>query len=195
MNGRLSGAEKISRARYASYLLEKLLQHRKCDRSRQEQPAGSRRVGAFYFSYRVPLLRNWLTIYSDSEAHDDVSPISAPRRASIRPGLDLSDVPGIAKLDVRVEAVSTDPPSSRSNGGQFNYYEDIQRRVLTTWRFSAIGLVREAKGGQGWITYHLSGNEWVQVDVQIKRRPEAHSRGDNAERYQLSSSQAIGKES
>ena len=55
------------------------------------------RFGAFDFTYRLPFLRNWLTLYSDSEVHDDVSPIDAPRRASIRPGLYLSHVPGIPK--------------------------------------------------------------------------------------------------
>ncbi len=52
------------------------------------------RFGAFDFTYRLPFLRNWLTLYSDSEVHDDVSPIDAPRRAAIRPGLYLSHVPG-----------------------------------------------------------------------------------------------------
>jgi hypothetical protein len=28
---------------------------------------------------------------------------------------------------------------------------------------------REDKGGQGWITYHLSGNEWLQVGVRNQK--------------------------
>jgi hypothetical protein len=28
---------------------------------------------------------------------------------------------------------------------------------------------REAKGGQAWITYHLSGNEWLQVGVRNQK--------------------------
>jgi hypothetical protein len=130
------------------------------------------RFGAFDFSYRLPFVRNWLTVYSDTEAHDDVSPISAPQRAAYRPGLYLCHLPGVSKLDVRVEAVSTDPPSTRSVGGQFNYFEGIQRQGYTNngvlfgdW----IG--REAKGGQGWITYHLSGNEWLQVGVRNQKTP------------------------
>lgn len=130
------------------------------------------RFSAFYFSYRLPLLRNWLTLYSDSEAHDDVFPISAPRRASIRPGLYLSHVPGMAKLDVRAEAVSTDPPSSRSTKGQFNYYEDIQRQGYTNnGQISGDWIGREAKGGQAWITYHLSGNEYIQVAARNQKTP------------------------
>src|SRR6267154_3687805 len=44
------------------------------------------RFGAFDFSYRLPFVRKYLTLYTDAFAHDDVSPVSAPRRAAIRPG-------------------------------------------------------------------------------------------------------------
>lgn len=128
------------------------------------------RFGAFDFSYRLPFLRNWLTLYSDSEVHDDVSPIDAPRRASWRPGIYLSHVPGVPKLDLRVEAVSTDPPVSTSNGGHFMYYEAIQRQGYTN-RGELFGdwNGREDKGGQAWITYHLSGNEWVQLGLRDQK--------------------------
>ena len=128
------------------------------------------RFGAFDFSYRLPFVRNWLTLYSDSEVHDDVSPIDAPRRASWRPGLYLSHVPGIPKLDIRVEAASTDPPVSTSNGGHFMYYEAIQRQGYTNnGQLFGDWIGREDKGGQGWITYHLSGNEWIQVGVRNQK--------------------------
>jgi hypothetical protein len=128
------------------------------------------RFGSFDFSYRLPFVRNWLTLYADSEAHDDVSPISAPRRAGYRPGLYLSHVPGVPKLDLRVEGISTDPPTSRSVGGQFNYYEGIQKQGYTN-KGAIIGdwIGREAKGGQGWITWHLSGDEWCQVGVRNQK--------------------------
>jgi hypothetical protein len=128
------------------------------------------RFGAFDFSYRLPFVRNWLTLYSDSEVHDDVSPIDAPRRASWRPGLYLSHVPGIPKLDVRVEAASTDPPVSTSDGGHFMYYEGVQRQGYTNnGQLFGDWIGREDKGGQGWITYHLSGNEWIQVGVRNQK--------------------------
>ena len=128
------------------------------------------RFGAFDFSYRLPFVRNWLTLYSDSEVHDDVSPIDAPRRASWRPGIYLSHVPFIPKLDVRVEAASTDPPVSTSHGGQFMYYEAIQRQGYTNnGQLFGDWIGREDKGGQGWITYHLSGNEWIQVGVRNQK--------------------------
>jgi hypothetical protein len=130
------------------------------------------RFGSFDFSYRLPFVRNWLTLYTDSEIHDDMSPIDAPHRASWRPGIYLSHVPGIPKLDLRVEAATTDP--SNSNGaslyGHFMYYEEIQKQGYTNQGLlfgDWIG--REDKGGQGWVTYHLSGNEWFQVGLRNQK--------------------------
>jgi len=79
------------------------------------------RFGAFDFSYRLPFVRKWLTLYADSEVHDDVSPADAPRRAAYRPGLYLSHVPGVPRLDLRVEAAPLTrptrqwPPGSTAN--------------------------------------------------------------------------------
>jgi hypothetical protein len=128
------------------------------------------RFGSFNFSYRLPFLRNWLTLYTDSEVHDDVSPIDAPRRASWRPGFYLSQVPGVPKLDIRAEAVYTDPPITNSNGGYLMYFEVVQREGYTN-KGVLFGdwIGREDKGGQAWITYHLSGNEWIQAGVRNQK--------------------------
>lgn len=128
------------------------------------------RFAAFDFSWRLPYLANWLTLYSDSEAHDDLSPIDAPRRAAVRPGIYLSHVPGVPKLDVRVEGVSTDPPTNRSTGGAFMYYEGIEKQGYTNQgQLFGDWIGREDKGGQAWITYHLSGNEWLQVSARNQK--------------------------
>ena len=128
------------------------------------------RFGAFDFTWRLPYVRKWLTLYTDSEAHDDVSPIDAPRRAAVRPGLFLSHVPGAPKIDVRVEGVSTDPPTSRSNSGIFMYYEGIEKQGYTNQgQLFGDWIGREDKGGQAWITYHLSGNEWIQAGFRHQK--------------------------
>ncbi len=128
------------------------------------------RFGSFDFNYRLPYLRHWLTLYTDGEVHDDVSPIDAPRRAAWRPGLYLSHVPGVPKLDVRAEAVTIDPPISTSISGRFMYWESVQVQGYTNnGQIFGDWIGREAKGGQGWITYHLSGNEWIQVGVRNQK--------------------------
>lgn len=125
------------------------------------------RFGAFDVSYRLPFVRNWLTFYTDSDAHDDVSPISAPRRAAFRTGLYLSHVPAVPKLDLRVEAGMDDQSTSRSVGGTFTYYETLQPQGYTNkGQIFGDWMGREAKGGQAWMTYHLSGNELIQVSYR-----------------------------
>jgi hypothetical protein len=128
------------------------------------------RFGAFDFSYRLPLMRKWLTFYTDSEAHDEVSPPDSPRRSSYRPGLYLSHVPGIPKLDLRAEAANTDPSTRDSGSGRFEYWEGVQRQGYTN-KGVLFGdwIGREDKGGQAWATYHLSGNEWIQASLRTQK--------------------------
>jgi hypothetical protein len=128
------------------------------------------RFSAFDFSYRLPFVRKWLTFYTDSEAHDEVSPADAPRRSSYRPGLYLSHFPGVSKLDLRVEAANTDPSTSDSQGGRFEYWEGIQRQGYTNnGQLFGDWIGREDKGGQAWLTYHLSGNEWIEVGARHQK--------------------------
>ncbi len=125
------------------------------------------RHASFDFSYKVPGLRRWLTLYSDSVVHDDVSPVSAPRRSAINPGFYLSHLPKLPKMDLRVEAVSTDPPVTRSLGGKFFYWEGIYRDAYTnhgTLLGSWIG--REAKGAQAWLTYWLAPASTIQFQYR-----------------------------
>jgi hypothetical protein len=128
------------------------------------------RFGAFDFTWRLPFVQKWLTLYSDSEVHDDLSPIDAPRHASVRPGLYLSHVPGLPRLDVRVEGATTDPPTSRSQRGQYMYWEGIEKQGYTNQgQLFGDWVGREDKGGQAWVTYHLSGNEWIQVGARNQK--------------------------
>ncbi|WP_263384287.1 capsule assembly Wzi family protein [Granulicella arctica] len=130
------------------------------------------RFSSFNFSYRLPLLRNYATFYADSETHDDVLPISAPRRAGYRTGLYISHFPVIKKLDLRAEAVSTDCSTLACTQGGAQYTETVQRQAYTN-KGLLLGdwIGREAKGGQAWVTYHLSGNEWVQFSYLNKKTP------------------------
>jgi hypothetical protein len=130
------------------------------------------RFSAFNFSWRLPFVHHYVTLYTDSICHDDVTPISAPRRAAYRPGIYLAKFPFLPKLDLRVEGVSTDTSTLTSINGTFNYYESIQKQGYTNKGFIMGDWIgREAKGGQAWLTWHLSGNEWVQLEYLNKKTP------------------------
>jgi hypothetical protein len=130
------------------------------------------RYGTFDFNYRLPFLRNWVTLYSDGLVHDDVSPVSAPRRAGVHPGIYLAQFPGLHQLDLRVEGASTAPVSHASasgvpiNHGQFLYWEVIQRQGPTNEGFLPDWVGRQGKGGQAWLTYHLSPQEDIQFSYR-----------------------------
>jgi hypothetical protein len=136
------------------------------EKNSREDPGA--RFGTFDFSWRLPFLSRRLTLYSDSLVHDDVSPVDAPRHAAVRPGLYLSQVPGIPRFDVRVEGVSTDPYSSHTVApGGYLYWENVQVQGYTNKGVilgDATG--RQGKGGQAWLTYHLSPREMVQASYR-----------------------------
>lgn len=121
------------------------------------------RKGGFDFRYRVPGLRKWLTLYSDSYCDDDPSPLAAPRRAAVSPGLYLTHVPGIPRLDLRVEAASTTPMSG-DHGGQFIYYNNQYRSGNTNYGVllgNSVG--RDARTIQGWSTYWFSARNKIEA--------------------------------
>lgn len=134
---------------------------------KQSRDDPGERFGTFDFSWRLPFLSHWLTLYADSLVHDDVSPVDAPRHAAVRPGLYLSELPKLPRIDLRVEGVTTDPPTARSTQGQYLYAEYIQTQGYTNKGFimgDAIG--REGKGGQAWVGYHLSPHEVVEASYR-----------------------------
>jgi len=130
------------------------------------------RYSDFSFSWRLPFLRHYVTLYTDSISHDDVSPVSAPRRAAYRPGIYISQFPGLHKLDLRVEGANTDVSTTISTNGTAEYYEGVQVQGYTNKGYIMGDWIgRQAKGGQAWLTYHLDGNQWIQLSYLEKKTP------------------------
>jgi membrane-associated phospholipid phosphatase len=114
---------------------------------------GDRRA-TFDFSYRVPHLRKWLTVYADSFVEDEISPLGSTR-PSMRMGMHLPQVPKLPKLELRMEGLYTDVPGQKPTGflywnGHYLSGYTNDGNLLGSW----IG--REGRGGQAWATYWLS---------------------------------------
>lgn len=123
---------------------------------------GDRKAG-FDFRYRVPGLRNWLTIYSDSYSDDDPSPLAAPRRAAIDPGIYLTHVPGIPRLDFRVEAPGT-TPFNGDHGGQFIYYNNQYHMSNTNYGYllgNPTG--RDGRSIEAWSRYWFNSRDKIEA--------------------------------
>ena len=140
-----------------------------------------KRTGGFDFSYRIPFVRNWLSLYTDSISTDDPSPIDAPRRAAVSTGLYMPQLPRIPKLSLRMEATYTDPATSRSNGGKFVYWDVFyyhnqyvnKNNIMGSW----VG--REGKGYQAWSTYSFRPRTSLQLGFRhVKVDPDFIPEGE-----------------
>jgi len=122
---------------------------------------GDRRSG-FDFSYRLPGLRKWLTLYSDSFTEDEFSPISFPRKSSFRAGLYAPQLPKIPKVDLRVEGIYTDIPNLGAAGVE--YFNNHYLSGYTNYGQiigNAIG--REGRGINAWSTYRFTPTNFLQI--------------------------------
>src|SRR5713226_749092 len=133
--------------------------------SKNETPASDpgKRTGGFDFSYRVPFVRNWVTVYADSLADDDPSPLAAPQRAGINSGIYFPRIPGAPKLELRVEAVYTDAPTPVSFRGQYIYFDTFYHDLYTNKK-NIIGswIGREGQGLQAWSKYSFNARNSLQ---------------------------------
>ncbi len=119
--------------------------------------------GGFDFKYRIPGLRNWLTLYSDSYSDDDPSPLASPRRAGVSPGLYLSHVPGFARWEFRVEAASTTPMEGDQGPG-FIYWNGTYHDSNTNYGYllgNSVG--RDGRAMEGWSTYWFTPRSKLQA--------------------------------
>ncbi len=122
----------------------------------------AKRLSAFDFSYRLPGIRKWVTLYTDSMVVDEYSPIGSTR-PQINPGVFFPQLPKIPKMQVRLEGVTTVlniPP--RFGPGQI--YFDSSYRSGYTNNGNLIGdwIGRAGRGEQAWVTYSLTPRNLIQ---------------------------------
>jgi hypothetical protein len=118
------------------------------------------RNGGFDLSYRVPFLRDWLTVYFDS--------IYRPVKGGISPGFYVSHFPKIPKLDLRVEAESTDPFLARPT--EFVYYDGFYHDFYTNHN-NLVGswVGRRGQGEQAWSNYWFTPRNCLQLNYRHQK--------------------------
>jgi hypothetical protein len=121
------------------------------------------------FTYRVPWLRNWLTIYGDAFTEDEYSPLAYPRKSAFQGGIYMPQIPGVRKLDLRVEGGSTSPVDFPGCNGCFyqnslfvNSYTN-RGNLMGTW----VG--RASQGEQVWSTYWLTSRNKIQFNYRHRK--------------------------
>lgn len=125
---------------------------------------GDRR-STFDFTYRIPGLRNWLTLYDDSFTEDEISPIGYPQQSAHNPGIYLSRVPGIPHLDFRAEAAFTNVPNFLEPlGGGFFYWNT---RYLDGYT-NAGNIIGNGTVGRQGISLRFESKYWFASDKTIQ---------------------------
>jgi hypothetical protein len=130
---------------------------------------GDRR-GNFDVRWRLPFLQKTVTLYADSIADDDPSPLANPSRSGWAPGIYISHLPGLPKWDLRFEAPYTNSPNY--SGGTYTNHGYVdgftnKGQIIGYW----VG--RDSAATQGWLTYWFNPKEQLQFeyrDAKIDRR-------------------------
>jgi hypothetical protein len=154
---------------------------------------GDRRAG-FDFRYRIPGLRNWLTLYNDSVAEDEFSPIAYPRRSAMNPGIYLARIPGIQHLDLRAEGFYTDLPGLQSVG---TYYYNTRFLSGFTNEGNSLGhpVGRQGSGYKITTTFWASAQNSIQLSYRNARvSSEFIPGGNSVNDYYLKSNWVLSRQ-
>jgi hypothetical protein len=132
--------------------------------------AGDRR-GGFDFSYRIPGMRDWLTLYADAFTDDEPNPWWAWNKAAFTSGLYLSHVPRIANLDFRVEGIFTDLAGGEPTVQHGFFYSNSRFKSGYTNNANPIGswIGRQGQGAQAWTTYWFSAKNKLQLNFRHQK--------------------------
>jgi hypothetical protein len=129
----------------------------------------SQRMTGLDFTYRIPKLRKWLTLYGDGFAQDQIIflPYGYPERAVWRAGIYVPRLPRLPRLDLRAEGGYTDNPlgNGYSNGFYYtaNRYLNGQTsngNLLGSW------MGRAGQGAQVWTNYWFSARDRIQLNFR-----------------------------
>lgn len=116
------------------------------------------------WTFQVPKTRNYVVLYGDAYAEDDILPIERPARNPWHPGIYITRFPGLPKLDLHVEGVSTEAPGAIGGGnhGDFIYW-NYQNPDANTNFGSLIGntVGRDGRSIQAWLHYWISPTSTV----------------------------------
>jgi membrane-associated phospholipid phosphatase len=121
--------------------------------------------------FYIPKVRNYLVFYGELYADDDPLPIVNPPKNPYRPGIYLTHFPGIPKLDLHLETVSTESPGffnfGGPNKGNLNYWNQLYRDGYTN-EGNLIGntVGRMGSSIQGWLTYWMSSASTLQFSFK-----------------------------
>jgi membrane-associated phospholipid phosphatase len=126
------------------------------------------------WTFYVPWVRNYIVLYGDAYADDDLLPIKNPPKNPWRPGIYITRFPGLPKLDLHVDSVSTEQPGlsydlgwvpgDPVNSGHLNYWNSDYRDGYTNdGNLMGNSVGRDGRAFEAWLTYWFSPRNSLQL--------------------------------
>jgi hypothetical protein len=111
-----------------------------------------------------------MTFYADGFADDQISPVAYWDRSAWVSGLYIPRVPGIPKLDFRVEGVYTDLPIGGKVGPGFFYASSRYLNGQTNWgKLMGNWIGRGGQGAHAWSTYWFTSRNNLQFSYRHQK--------------------------
>jgi membrane-associated phospholipid phosphatase len=150
----------------------------------------AKRATSADFSYRVPGIRNWLTVYGDALTVDEISPIGSTR-ATVNPGIYVPQFPKVHKLEFRAEGIHE--PLTTEFAPGFVYYGDRRYRSGYTNDGNLMGnwIGRAGRGAQSWLTYSFSPSSRLQFGYRLQEVSHNFLQGGRAVDYSIAADVAL----
>lgn len=124
------------------------------------------------FSYRIPKLRNWLTLYGEGFSEDEISPLNTPWKSAWQGGLYLAKLPNFHKVDLRLEGGFTNPVDFASCNGCFYHNYQYLNGYTNNGQLMGSWIGRAAQGESIQSTYWLSSTK--KIGIELKHRKVDH---------------------
>ena len=121
------------------------------------------------FTYRVPGLRNWLAFYGEAFTEDEYTPLAYPRKSAYQGGFYMPRIPGISKIDLRIEGGSTEPADFGTCIGCFYTNTRFLSGYTNNGHLMGSWLGRAGQGVQAWSTYWLSSQNKIEFHYRHQK--------------------------
>ncbi len=119
------------------------------------------------WTFYVPGIRNYVVLYGEVYADDDIIAWQNPAKNPYHPGIFLTRIPGISNLDFHAEVVSTESPgwsNASGNHGNLNYWNNTYRDGYTNnGRLIGNDVGRMGRAIECWLTYQLGARDSLQA--------------------------------
>ena len=152
-----------------------------------------KRLSAADFTYRVPGIRDWLTLYLDAMTWDEISPIGSTR-ANVNPGIYMPRLPKIPKLELRAEGINISRTTEFPPGWVYYNADRYRSGYINNGNLLANWIGRAGRGGQGWLTYSFSPRDTLQFGYRLQTVSPAFIEGGRLVDYSARGEFMLGRD-